>query len=585
MKRLVNWLPLLPVILGFVLYLPSLTYDFVYDDHWTVDGNPHLRIWPGVDRVFTSDIWGLTSYPARSNYYRPAFFLANWATAHSISESPWAFHLVNVLMHALAVALVWMVSMNLVSDRRVAFIAASLFAVHPIHTEAVAWITDIVDLGCTVFFLFAVFLYTRAGRGSAVTDLAIAASYFAALLWKEPAATFPLVVVAYDLIIRREVQWRRYVPVVSVTAIYFLLRYQALGGIVPIAYHTAMKASEYPLIAATGLGTYLSKLIAPVELSMYYDPVAPSLAYGLLLAGVIAAGALLWRRHREISWATFWIVLTLSPALAVSRISMPISERNLYLASVGYCLVIALLLSKLEWRLGSVLAAALAGLFAIGTLGRLAVWRDDLTLYSTTLRTHPNAPIIRMNLATELARRGDLAGALEQVDIVLTASPSDTGVLANKATLKSRQGDWQSATDACTRALALDPKMASCLRLLAMADQQSGNLASALQKLDRALSIEPGSYDGHYYRGNVYAQMGRLEEAVSEYQQALTTRPTTEGFNNLGSTYFQMKRLDASIESYQTALKLDPGYTLARENLDALLRWRNEHAAEERPSR
>jgi hypothetical protein len=183
-KRIGDWLSLLPVVLAIFLYVPTLAYDFVYDDHWTVDGNPHLRIWPGPQRIFTSDIWGLTSYPARSNYYRPMFFLGNWFTAHAVSASPWAFHLMNLFLHAAVVGLVWLVSMNLVADRRIALIAAHLFAVHPIHTEAVAWITDTVDLGCTLFFLLAVFLYTRAGSTRLSRDIVISACYFVALLWK-----------------------------------------------------------------------------------------------------------------------------------------------------------------------------------------------------------------------------------------------------------------------------------------------------------------------------------------------------------------------------------------------------------------
>ena len=570
----------IPMLLAILLYVPTLAYEFVYDDHWTVDGNPHLRVWPGVQRIFTSDIWELTTYPARSNYYRPMFFLGNWFTAHAISAAPWAFHLVNVLLHAAVVALVWFVATNLVADRRIALIAATLFAVHPIHTEAVAWIADTVDLGCTLFFLLAVFIYTRADSSRVKTDIAVSACYVVALLWKEPAATFLPVIVAYDWLVRRELQWRRYVPVVLVTAVYFFVRYQALGGVVPITYHSAMTASQYPLIAATGLGTSISKLIAPIHLSIYYDAVAPSLLYASLLVALIVLAALLSQRQRETSWALFWIVLTLSPALAVSRISMPLSERNLYLASVGYCLAGALLISKLNWRFASMLSAVFAGIFVVGTLQRLPVWHDDLTLYGATLSKHPDASLIRLNLATELARRNQLPQAIEQLDIVLAASPSDASVLSNKAALKSRQGDWQAVSQICSQALSIDANMVSCMTLSAVVDQQRGDVASALRKLDRAISLSPHSYEAHYYRGNVYGQIRRLDAAVSEYEQALASRPTAETFNNLGSTYFQMKRLDAAIQSYQQAMELDPDYSLAKENLEALLKWRHDHAAE-----
>src|SRR5439155_14347031 len=226
-----------------------------------------------------------------------------------------------------------------------------------------------------------------------------------------------------------------------------------------------------------------------------------------------------------------------------------------------------------------------AGLFVVGTLHRLPAWHDDLTLYAATLSKHPEASIVRMNLATELARRERLPEAIEQLDIVLETNPSDASVLSNKAALKSRQGDWQAASQICSKALSVDANMLPCITLSAASDLQRGDLVSALQKLDRATSLAPRSYEAHYYRGNVYAQMGRLDAAVSEYEQALNSRPTAETFNNLGSTYFQMKQVDAAIQSYQTAIQLDSGYSLARENLNALLKWRHDHPAEGSPAR
>jgi protein O-mannosyl-transferase len=574
-----RWLPMLPVIFAIFLYVPTIGYEFVYDDHGTVQGNPHLRIWPGVQRIFTSDTSGLTTSAAWSNYYRPMFFLGSWFTAHAISPSPWAFHLMSLLLDAAVVALVWFVSTNLIEDRRIALIAATLFAVHPIHTEAVASITDTLDLGSTLFFLLAVFIYTRADSSRVRKDIAVSACYTVALLWKEPAATFLLVIVAYDWLVRRELQWRRYVPVLFVTGIYFLMRHHALGGFAPITYHSTMTASKYALIAAARMGTYIFKLIAPMNLSIYYDPAGPSLLYAGLLAALVVLLALLWRRQREITWAFLWIVLTLSPALVLS-LSMPISERNLYLPSVGYCLAGALVISKLNWRFASGLSAVVAGIFVVATLQRLPVWHDDLTLYAATLSKHPDASLIRVNLATELARRNQLGEAIQQLDILLAANRSDASVLSQKATLKRRQGDWQAANQICFEALSIDPNILRCVTLSAAADQQRGDVASALRKLDRAITLSPHSYEAHYYRGNVYAQIRRLDAAVSEYEQALALRPTAEIFNNLGSTYFEMKQLDNAIQSYQQAIELDPGYGLPKENLEALLKWRHDHAAE-----
>src|SRR5688572_300431 len=136
-------------------YLTTLTFGFVYDDRLAIEENPHLRLWPGLGRIFLSDIWSLSGLGKESNYYRPMFLLSYEAVFHAFGAAPWAFHLLNVLFHAAVSGMVFALTLRLWQKESMATMAALLFALHPVHVEPVAWIAALSELAYTLFVLVA----------------------------------------------------------------------------------------------------------------------------------------------------------------------------------------------------------------------------------------------------------------------------------------------------------------------------------------------------------------------------------------------------------------------------------------------
>jgi hypothetical protein len=138
--RKAAWILILVVVISLLPYLQTLSMGFIYDDRPQIEQNPYLRLWPGFARVFTASVWSLTDVESDANYYRPLMWIVYNAIYTVAGASPWAFHLINVLLHACVTAVVFLLTLELWKDLRIAGIASILFALHPAHTEPVAWI-------------------------------------------------------------------------------------------------------------------------------------------------------------------------------------------------------------------------------------------------------------------------------------------------------------------------------------------------------------------------------------------------------------------------------------------------------------
>src|SRR5215469_7939957 len=172
-------------LLAFLPYVNTLANKFVYDDGFQVVGNPYAHSFKYLPQIFTTTVWSYRGAEGASNYYRPMMTLGYLITYKIAGLTPVAFHLVNILLNALVVWLVYAVLRELGGDR-VALVAAGLFALHPIHTEPVAWIAAVTDLELAVFYLatFLLFLKLPQAKNRPLAVAAICGSFVLALLSK-----------------------------------------------------------------------------------------------------------------------------------------------------------------------------------------------------------------------------------------------------------------------------------------------------------------------------------------------------------------------------------------------------------------
>ena len=187
-------------------YLNTLWNGFVYDDIYQVLGNPYIRSFRYLKQILTTSVWSFR-YAAQgtTNYYRPLMSLDYLVLYQIYGPLAYGFHLANLLTHAAVVLLLFAVTKRLTGSKPLSFIAAAIFALHPVHVEAVAWVAAIPDLQLALFLLVAFWLYMDLGEAESKrwwTWPALVLTFSLALVCKEPAAAFPFIALAYEYFVR-----------------------------------------------------------------------------------------------------------------------------------------------------------------------------------------------------------------------------------------------------------------------------------------------------------------------------------------------------------------------------------------------
>src|ERR1700716_2085595 len=229
------------ILLAIALYANTLFNGFVYDDEQQILQNPYVKNWHYLPQIFGSTVWSFVGAAGATNYYRPMMtftFLLLWQL---FGDIPFGFHLFNVALNAAVVVLVFSAGRRLFRDRRIALLAAILFAILPVHTEVADWIAAVPELEATFFLLLAFWLFTQIDRPSIKIYLGTIAAFALALLSKEPALMFAPIAIVFEHFVRPipdkdpavtaagpissfVAKIRRYAPVCAVAAAYLILR-------------------------------------------------------------------------------------------------------------------------------------------------------------------------------------------------------------------------------------------------------------------------------------------------------------------------------------------------------------------------
>ncbi len=422
-----TWLLALLLLLAVLPYVNTLQNGFVYDDNNEVLTNPYIRSFSHVGDIFSTRILAHLGARGATNYYRPISILGFLICYKLFGLLPYGFHLANIVLHALIVCLLFGLSRRLFHDDWLAFAAAAIFALHPIHTESVAWVSGVTDLDLALFYLCAFWFFVASARPqggrSEWMQVGMVVSFILALLSKEQAVTLPLAAMIYEHLYRddrAETTWRqklaRYGSLWLLVPVYVLFRIRFFGAFAPVQLTRNVTWYRAILSAAPLAGQYLGKTLWPVHLIAYYPfhksvtPLDPRVLAGVAVLGLCALlFAFLWRRNQRVSFGMIWFFLNLAPVLNSRWLGPNVfAERYLYLPSVGFCWVVAWGIVEV-WKRSATSASFWRWAFAtcLSVLALLAYlrivmrnrdWRDDATYYQVTLAAVPEAESLRMNL-------------------------------------------------------------------------------------------------------------------------------------------------------------------------------------------
>lgn len=528
----------------FATYAPVRHFDFVnYDDPEYVSNNPHVQ--QGLTAAGLK--WAITSGEA-----------ANWLPLTRISEmidvelfrlDSGMHHLVNVAFHALATLLLFAFLHRATRAFWPSAFVAFVFAVHPLHVESVAWISERKDVLSACFWFLALWVYVRyAERPGWGRYLLVVAAFCLGLMAKPMVVTLPFVLLLLDIwpLRRRAIQEK--IPLFAIAAAAAAVTYLVQQG-----SRAVKTVSVFPIglrveNALVSYAVYLGKLFWPSGLAVFY-PYPQHIALwepvfsGLLL--LVISALVLRVSYLAVGW--FWFLGTLVPVIGLVQVgAQPRADRYTYIPMVG-------LLIMLAWGGADVLKRwpsakpALAGLAGVACVAcvfasskQIAYWQDSETLFTHAIDVTNRNYVAQHNLGLAIA---DQPGRLPEA------------IKHYKAALAIRPDSVEAHSD------------------LGNALAQTGQLQAAAAEYQTALRLAPDSAIPHNNLGNAFFRMGRLEEAIEQYKTAVRLKPDyADAHNNLGAALASLGRTQEAIAEFQAALRIQPDYAQARTNLDLALK-------------
>jgi tetratricopeptide (TPR) repeat protein len=526
----------------------ALLGGFVFDDVQNVLQNPWVQAPSRILEAFGTHLAGFDPKFSTS-YYRPLFHVFLVTTKLVAGFTPWAFHLVNVVMHVASSVLVFLLATRMLADREAssgALLCGLVFAVHPIHTESVAWICGITDLSYVLFILPALLLAASTRTPSKGRAAAIGLLTLLALLCKEPAVTVYAALAALyaargDLRDpgRRSQVLRISAALAVAIMAYLAMRITALHGLVkPGARRVDPDGLPTVLTGLALLAEYVRKLVVPSHLSALHDfrvvtdPLDVRALTGAAI--VIAVGAVAWRARRNavVLVGLTLLIVPILPALYLPALGEGLfADRYLYLPSAG-----AALLAGYAWdRWAEVeraraparaLAAAVLLVFAAATIQRNAVWHDHLSLWTDTVAKTPTSAAAHEYLGFALLSVGRLPEAASELERVVYLAPERVDAQVNLASTLTALGRSAEALPRAMRAVQQRPQHAEAHAVLAQALVASGRLEEAVPEYRAALRLNPALAIVHDALGRTYARLGARLAAVAEFREAVRLEPS-----------------------------------------------------------
>jgi tetratricopeptide (TPR) repeat protein len=497
---------------GIASYSNVYGNQFLWDDEFLIQENAFIRDPAYLPVIFSTSSGG--GVGRLDNFYRPVQMVAYTAVYSVAGPEPWAFHLLNVMLHVGNGVLIFFIVRKLFRREGVALVASLLWVVHPVHTEAVTYMSGTADPLSVLFALGSLLAYIlfREGRGLRFLGFSVVL-FVMALLSKETVIILPLLLMLYEFMScgwrwnSREA-WKRYrwaLAFLAVAVVYFSLRLTVLdfGGTLNFYEEPNIYTDNIHVRALTFLASlpvYYSLLLMPVNLHMERDfPVftSPLDSYVLLSAFILALLALAaWRERRDRPFLGFgiaWFLVSFLPMSGIVPVNSFLLEHWLYLPSVGLFIAGAGLVQE-AWNrregarpfiaVGVALAvAASAGL----TLDRNSDWRDPVTFYNDLLGYGEGTARVHNNLAMAYADMGEIALAEQHYLRAIELSDSYPQTRYNLARLCLARGD----------------------------------VDSAISNLSRSLEINPNFFFSYYLLGDIYAGMGEDGLAREYYRRAL----------------------------------------------------------------
>ena len=568
-------------------YRPAWNGGFLWDDDAYITNNELLTAPNGLRRIWLS-------FDSPSQYFPLTY------TSFRIERALWGlnpsgYHWTNIFLHVANALLVWRLLARLKLPG--AWLAAAIFALHPVQVESVAWITERKNVLMGFFFLLTLFAWiaftdesTRRPWRFYVLAMIL---YALALSAKTTACTLPAALLLILWLQKKPIGKRRLIQILPFLILGFSM------GLVAVwweRYHQgthgplfALSSLERTLVASHAVWFYLGKLLCPSNLIFIYPKwtiaATRALDYTWLLAGVALCFVIyLARRYlgRGVEVAAVFFVATLSPVLGFIMLYTFrytfVADHYQYLACIAPIALfsagtanLAGVFTRARPFILSAAACAAAVLWAL-TWRQSAMYGDIEALWRTTLAKNPNCWMAHNNLGIVLFQKGEIDEAVSHYRTTLNLQPDFWDADYNLGTALLKKGEIDEAIAYCTRAVTIAPNDPDAQVALGNSLAQKERVDDAIAHYKKALAIRPDYFIAHYALGHIFLEKGEIDAAVFHSRAAVSIQPqNTDAHTNLAVAFDEKGQIAEAIKQYEQALEISPQSVAAANNLAWLL--------------
>ena len=594
------WIALALVAYTFANFAAAGRFEFVrFDDPDYVTQNPQVLAglsWHGVQ-------WAIVTGHAAN--WHPLTWLSHMLDVQLFGLNAGSHHLMNVGFHVLNTLLLFAVLYRATrAVGRSAFVAA-LFAVHPLHVESVAWVSERKDVLSTCMWMLTLLAYLSfVRRASARRYAAVLLCFALGLMAKPMVVTLPFVLLLLDVWpLRRIALWPErgglLAPADRSTAMHLMLEklpmvfLAVVSSVITVAVQRSGGAvgalSAYPLglrieNAVINCVAYIGRMVWPARLAAFY-PYRESVSIwavvgsALLLVLITAASVRLARRRPYVLVGWLWYIGTLMPVIGIVQVGMQsMADRYSYIPLIGLFIIIAwggaeVLQVMPQQR---VVAPITAGIVLIAcsarTHAQLETWRNSLALWQHAVDVTSNNAYAQYNLGVVLVQLGRVDDGIARFREALRVDPNYADVHIDLANALNQRGQADEAIGEFATVVRLRPDYADARVAYGSLLRTHGRNAEAMTQLREALRLNPELASAHDELGNALTNDGKLADAITEYSAAVRLDPKfAEGHNNLGAALMRAGQYERAVAEFLEAVRLRPNDVMFHYNAALML--------------
>ncbi|MCX5667727.1 MAG: tetratricopeptide repeat protein [Candidatus Omnitrophica bacterium] len=571
---------LLIIAAVFIAYGNSLQGKLLWDDNILLRDNIYIQDVSKISKLFTGSIGASSGETGLS--YRPIQMLAFTIGYHAWGLNPLGYHLLSLISHILvALCIYWLVNI-LYKDGALSLLTGLLYAVFPLHTSAVSYISGLADPFAGFFMLFALILYIRnIGSENLFVPILSAFCFLLAILSKEYTLVLGLLILVYHYTFKKKIRIRQILPIALVAVGYIYVRLTFLASLLPHNVYPTTVLQRIPGFFVA-IANYSRLLLLPINLHVEYglnvfsfgDPAA--LLGFFILCAVLAYA--FWKRESDkvAFFSICWFMVTLLPQSNLYPIHYYMAEHWMYMPSIGFFLPVSYGLLSLyrnnRYRpLAISLISALLVFYTALTIKQNVYWRDPVSFYERSLKYTPDSAVLCNDLANVYMESGDKEKAINLYKRALDIDPYQTWTYNNLAILYTDTNRYDESVKLLKKLIEIKPDYPKAYNSLGNIYKEKGKSEEAVEMYKKALSLEPDYAEACNNLGVIYSNMDRKEEALELIKKAISLAANNfKLYYNLGLVYQNMGKYDDAIAAFKRVLELSPDNKDAYNNLSTV---------------